>query len=377
MKNILLYCILLFPVISSAQYTVKVQIDSLPASPAATAIYIAGNFNNWNPTDENSRIQKNDKGVFVIEINNVEAATYELKFTRGSWDNVETDKTGKEIANRSVTINADTTLHFSIAGWKDGFPENKKKVSTAGKHVQIIDTAFSVKSLNRTRRIWMYLPGDYESSKKKYPVLYMHDGQNLFDNATSFSGEWGVDEALDSMKNPVIIVGIDNGGTKRMLEYNPDDTKQFGKGEGKQYLEFIVKELKPYIDKNYRTLPDKQHTAIAGSSMGGLISFYAGIYYPETFGALGVFSPSFWINPQIKDEVKQWVNKKNNHSQQYFFYVGEKEGGPMAPDMRAMAEEMKQLADPAMMVEVNPEGKHNEADWRKVFPMFYTWVIKQ
>jgi predicted alpha/beta superfamily hydrolase len=377
MKITLLYCILLFPVVVAAQYTVKVQIDSLPASPAASEVFIAGNFNNWDPGDVNSSMKKNDKGVFTIEINNVQGATYELKFTRGSWDNVETDRTGKEISNRSVTIQSDTTIHFVIAGWKDGFAAGKKPVSTAGPQVKIMDTAFFMSTLHRTRKIWLYLPKDYAGSNKKYPVLYMHDGQNLFDNATSFSGEWGVDEALDSMKNAVIIAGIDNGGPKRMVEYNPDDNEKFGKGEGKEYLAFIVKELKPYIDKSYRTLPDKQHTYIAGSSMGGLISFYAGIYYPETFGAMGVFSPSFWINPPIKEEVKQLVSKKKNHTQQYFFYMGGKEGGPMLPDMQAMVEEMKQLADPAMKVEINGDGKHNEADWRKVFPLFYKWIVTQ
>lgn len=377
MKRMLALVLSCWSITSFAQYTVKLQIDSLPDAPVASAIYIAGNFNNWNPFDEDTRLQKYGDGKFFIEIPHVEAATYEFKFTRGSWETVETNKTGADIANRSVTISSDTVLHLSIAGWKDGQSKKAAPVSTAGKQVSIIDTAFSIKSLGRHRRLWVYLPVDYETSGKKYPVLYMHDGQNLFDRATSFSGEWGVDEALDSMRNQCIVVGIDNGGVKRMLEYNPDDTKQFGKGEGKEYLEFIVKELKPFIDNKYRTMNDKKHTFIAGSSMGGLISFYAGIYYPETFGALGVFSPSFWINPQIKDEVKQLVNKKSNHSQQYFFYVGEKEGGQMTNDMRAIAEEVKQLADPALKVEINPEGKHNEADWNKVFPMFYKWIVRQ
>ena len=128
----------------------------------------------------------------------------------------------------------------------------------------------------------------------------MHDGQNLFDKATSFAGEWGIDEAMDSIKNACIVVGIDNGGLKRMYEYNPNDTKQYGRGEGRAYLAFIVNNLKPFIDKKYRTLPGKQYTWMAGSSMGGLITFYAGLYYPQVFGGLGVFSPSFWIAPQSK-----------------------------------------------------------------------------
>jgi predicted alpha/beta superfamily hydrolase len=286
---------------AQAQYNVKINITGLPAAPATDAVYLTGNFNNWNPQDESFRLQKNEKGDFFIEIKEVDSATYEFKFTR---DKGETNSKGDDLPNRKATIGSDTTFQFSIAGWKDGFTQ-KQKPSTASAQVTIIDTAFAITQLNRTRRIWVYLPKGYKTSRKKYPVLYMHDGQNLFDKATSFAGEWGIDEAMDSIKNACIVVGIDNGGVKRMNEYNPNNTKQFGKGEGKAYLAFIVNNLKPFIDKKYRTLADKQHTYMAGSSMGGLISFYAGLYYPQVFGALGVFSPSFWIAPQIKTQVKQ------------------------------------------------------------------------
>jgi predicted alpha/beta superfamily hydrolase len=202
----------------------------------------------------------------------------------------------------------------------------------------------------------------------------MHDGQNLFDNATSFAGEWGVDEAMDSIKNACIVVGIDNGGVKRMTEYNPDNTKQYGKGEGKAYLAFIVNNLKPFIDKKYRTLAGKQHTWMAGSSMGGLISFYAGLYYPEVFGGLGIFSPSFWIVPQIKTQLKQLAKKAGHGSQKYYFYAGGAEDKTMAPDMEAVAGELKKAAGPKIITVVNPEGKHNEPTWSAAFPAFYKWI---
>ncbi len=162
--------------------------------------------------------------------------------------------------------------------------------------------SFIIPQLNRERRIWMYLPPDYEVSNEAYPVVYMHDAQNLFDETTSYSGEWSVDETLDRLfkdKNlKLIVVGIDNGGEKRLDEYSPWKNEKYGGGEGDAYLDFVVNTLKPYIDNNFNTLKDKTNTAIIGSSMGGLISHYAALKYPEVFGKIGVYSPAFWFSPR-------------------------------------------------------------------------------
>lgn len=358
---------------AQASHTIKITIAGLPAAPATDLLYIAGNFNNWNPRDDQFRLQKNEQGLFFIELQHMPAGSYQFKFTRGSWNTGETDEKGVDLPNRALTVAGDTSLQLSIAGWKDGFAQAPQH-STASAQVAIVDTAFPIPELNRTRRIWIYLPADYATSAKRYPVLYMHDGQNLFDDATSFAGEWGVDEAMDSLKNACIVVGIDNGGAKRMTEYNPNDTKQYGKGEGRAYLLFIVNTLKPYIDKKYRTMPARQHTWMAGSSMGGLISFYAGLYYPQVFGGLGIFSPSFWIAPQLKTQLKHLANRKEHAHQKYYFYAGGSEGRNMAPDMQAMAAALKQAAGVQVTTVVNPQGKHNEPTWRAAFPLFYQWL---
>lgn len=267
-----------------------------------------------------------------------------------------------------------TEYRFTIAGWKDGF-ETESCVSTASEQVAVLDTAFSIPQLGRNRRIWIYLPKGYHRTGKKYPVLYMHDGQNLFDNATAFAGEWGVDKSLDAVKNECIVVGIDNAGVQRMNEYNPNNTRRFGKGEGKAYLSFIVNSLKPFIDKKYRTLNDKQHTYMAGSSMGGLISFYAGLYYPQVFGVLGILSPSFWIAPQLKTQVKQLARESSHAAQKYFFYAGGEEAHETAKNMSAIANEIKKAANPKTAIVIDPHGKHNEATWCAVFPEFYKWIF--
>ena len=153
----------------------------------------------------------------------------------------------------------------------------------------------------------------------------MHDGQNLFDNATSYSGEWGIDEYLDSIftlgKKEVIVVGIDNGLSKRMNEYNPYSFRQYGKGEGDEYVDFLVKNLKPFIDKHYRTLPGKKNTYIAGSSMGGLISLYAVLKYPE-------FSEEQEYSPRLSGPHRVLTallfQKQKILMQDYFFMPGQR-----------------------------------------------------
>ena len=250
--------------------------------------------------------------------------------------------------------------------------------STASPQVQIMDSSFPVKSLGRERRIWIYLPEEYASSGKRYPVLYMHDAQNLFDAATSFAGEWGVDEELDRMKLPMIVVGIDNGGMKRMNEYNPEDHERFGKGEGRAYLEFLVKELKPYIDRQYRTKKQAKYTGIAGSSMGGLISYYAGLWYPKTFGKIGVLSPSFWIAPQLQNLTKETIHSRRHARQSYYFYAGAKESKTMVSDMEAMISTLQEAAPTIQTTKrVSPIGEHNEAAWRSELPNFLRFYLRK
>ena len=153
--------------------------------------------------------------------------------------------------------------------------------------------------LDNTRDIIVYLPPTYRSSKKRYPVLYMHDGQNLFDHATSFAGEWLVDETLEYLAYneglEAIVVGISNNGAERLDEYSPFIDHTYGGGYGNQYVSFIANTLKPLIDHEFRTLPQRRKTGIIGSSMGGLISLYAFFLREDVFGFVGAMSPSLWF----------------------------------------------------------------------------------
>ena len=367
---------ILFSFLSFSQHAVQFIISSSPSGNFADSnLFMAGSFNGWNPYDSHYQFEKNQNGIYILTIT-LNAGRYEFKITRGGWNKVECKKDGADIQNRVVHIKSDTTIDLIVEDWLDKFSK-KPRISTASKNVQILDKAFLMPQLGRTRRIWIYLPAGYSTSKESYPVLYLQDGQNVFDDSTSFAGEWRVDETLDSLsshRKKMIVVAVDNGGNKRINEYSPYDMDRYGRGEGDLYVDFIVKTLKPFIDATCRTLKDKKNTLIAGSSMGGLISMYAVLKYPEIFGGAAIFSPAFWIAPKIFDEI----NKKGNQvNSKIYFYCGTQEGEMMEPDMLKVFEEMRQISRSPMISCIRPGGKHNEAVWEEEFPLFYLWISQK
>ena len=360
---------------ASAQFHVKFVVKEKPSSHTNDTIFIAGNFNIWNPYDNRYKFKVANSESPFLDLQLPEG-NYEYKFTRGSWAKVETTKDGKGIGNRALTVSKDTVINISIPGWSDDFKsETTPRKHTASSHVSVLDSAFNMPQLNRTRRIWIYLPADYATTKKRFPVIYMHDGQNLFDEATSGFGEWGVDECLDSLfkqgEKKCIVIGIENG-TKRMNEYNPYEFKPYGSGEGDKYVDFLVNTLKQYIDKNFRTLANKTNTFIAGSSMGGLISLYAVMKYPGIFGGAGIFSPAFWTAPMLEEDLNKTGKKIKS---KLFFYAGGKESDRMIPDMQKIEADIKAISSSKIYERTDADAKHNEASWRKYFPEFYKWIM--
>jgi len=162
--------------------------------------------------------------------------------------------------------------------------------------------AFHSAVLANSRNVLVYLPPGYDQDQeRRYPVLYLQDGQNVFDASTSFAGtEWGVDETAERLVHegrvaPLIIVAIDHGGVRRADEFAPTrDTRRGAGGQANDYARFLVEELKPYVDRTFRTLTAAPHTAVGGSSLGGLVALHIGLEHPDVFGALAVLSPSLW-----------------------------------------------------------------------------------
>jgi len=245
---------------------------------------------------------------------------------------------------------------------------------TADPNVWVMDEAFDIPQLGRTRRIWIYHPKNYHELEERYPVIYMHDGQNLFDQATAFDKEWEVDETLNTLFARCIIVGIDNS-EHRMREYNFNDHEEHGPGEGRQYMEFIATTLKPYIDANFRTRPEREYTHIAGSSMGGLISLYGALHFASIFGGAGIFSPSLWLVPDVVNELQPIAAQQEAYPQQFYFYGGAREGCNMVENIGKVVDMLAQYPHYELTIEIDGKGEHSEEHWREKFANYYQWLM--
>jgi metallo-beta-lactamase class B len=252
---------------------------------------------------------------------------------------------------------------------------------TATASVAVLSDSFPVPQLGRTRRVWLYLPPGYATSGRRYPVLYLQDGQNVFDAATSFAGEWGVDESLDSLAargDPgAIVVAVDNGGAHRVDEYDPWRDPRYGGGEGDAYVAFLAETLKPYVDAHYRTLADPAHTGVLGSSLGGLIALYAALRRPDVFGRAGVFSCAAWI---ARDSLLAFVRRSRPAGERIYFVVGgrETDDGSQPRDQALVVDALRAAGfafGTAVDAEVRPDGEHREWFWRREFPAAYLWLF--
>lgn len=369
------FLLLSLSLVAQDRYDLTILINVDAARHTGEDIFVAGNFNNWQPSDTSSRFKK-EKNQWAFTFKQMAAGNQQFKITRGGWHKVEVNKDGSDKNNRKLLLLRDTSIQITIEAWKDDFPA-KRKVHTATAQVQLLDSAFYIPQLDRHRRISIYLPKGYQTSKQRYPVLYMHDGQNLFDEFASGFGEWKVDETLDSLiakgKKASIVVAIDNG-VKRLQEYNPFYFERFGPGEGDAYVEFIATVLKPFIDSSYRTLPGKNNTIIAGSSMGGLISYYAILKRPDIFGKAGIFSPAFWTADSIDIMTDSLASKIDG---KLFFYMGSKEGDEMVSNMMRVTDSLGRYSTADILTAIDEKGEHNEKAWHKWFAEFYLWITAE
>ncbi|PWA05082.1 alpha/beta hydrolase [Flavobacterium psychrotolerans] len=361
---------------------VTINITSIPSNtPANAPIYLAGDINTWNPGDANYLLQSDGLGSWQIIIPEGKG-TVNFKFTRGSWPTDEGNASGGFLPNRTFTFTGlPQTLNFTILSWEDISGSNS--VSTAASNVQILNPTFFMPQLNKSRKIWLYLPPDYYTSTKTYPVLYMEDGQNLFDNATSFSGEWQIDETLNTLFNQgdygAIVVGIDNGGSERLNEYSPwINTSYNAGGKGDEYIQFIAETLKPYIDSNFKTKTQPQFNALIGSSMGAFISVYGACEFPDKFEKVGVFSPAFWF---ALTDLNSYITNNSNivNNLRLYFVAGQKETTSIVSDINSVESNLiaKGVINSNVFTKIDSYGTHTESYWRGEFKAAYQWLFAQ
>ena len=339
------------------------------------AYYISGNFNNWQAGDWRYKLQPVAPGKYRVPLSIAPSTgVIAYKYTRGSWDTVELNVNGASIGNRYTTVGAGVVRDF-VPRWRK-VSQMHNESFLPKKH--IISESFEIPQLIKTRRITALLPYDYDHSDKRYPVLYLQDGQNLFDDFAPF-GNWGIDKKLAQLveagMGDIIIVAIDHAEEERIEEFTPAHPTKLGRGEGKKYVRFLADTLKPYIDRNFRTLPEKEFTGIGGSSMGGLISIYAALMYPEVYSRILLFSPSLWVDPNIYFNLPRFIDAEQA---KWYLYGGGQEGSGMIKHLewlKDILQQQGQVEGQDFLLSIDPNGQHNEYRWGLEFPKAVQWLF--
>jgi predicted alpha/beta superfamily hydrolase len=365
-------------------------------------IYLATSLDRWRA--DGHALLRIAPGVYADTLELGLETRLEYKFTRtGAWGTVEKAADGGELPNRVLVVDpnaAEQVIVHAVARWADRAPAMDRKITlpvtttgpapsqAAGKSTATGDIRihrdFESPQLKNRRTVIVWLPPGYDDAAAKderYPVLYMHDGQNIFDAATSFAGEWEVDETAARLIRAgrvpkLIIVGVYNNAD-RMSEYTPVRDAERGGGRGDEYLAFLVDTVKPFIDRTYRTQSDRAHTAIAGSSLGGLISLYAAAKRPDVFGAAGVISPALmWGERGVLSYVREHPPQPRPR---LWIDIGTAEGradpndssvSPWVADCRALVELLEKQGyrrGVDFAYEEITGGEHNERAWATRF----------
>ncbi|EIM78106.1 esterase [Nitritalea halalkaliphila LW7] len=339
-------------------------------------VFIAGNFNDWATQDLRFRMQREAEGSYVYRFPEGFPLPSPLlyKFTKGDWSEVEIDRYGNKTPNRSCAEPSGTRQEH-VPRWRRNWlpfqPEHLPKV-------HLISEEFEIPQLNKKRKVWALLPHDYHETDTHYPVLYLQDAQNLFNENAAY-GNWQIDKKLAVMSyygiGKLIVIAIEHAEKERIIEYNVGKTL-LGEGQGKQYIRFMTDTLKPFVDKHFRTLPDREHTGIGGSSMGGLVSIFSGLMYPEVYGKLMIFSPSLWVLPKMRFRFMDFFEVPETR---IYLYAGGDESETMVKHVKKFKKKLLKQSDTAenlrIKLSINEMGKHSETYWSDEFPKAIEWLF--
>ena len=365
MKRIFLILIFVatLPVYSQEKINVTFRVEAKTLNDR-DKVYIVGNaeeLGSWNPGKVS--LEKISNKLWQKTLTFAKGTRIEYKFTQGNWQTEALKNDATVPPNSVLNVERDTTISVAINNWRDKF--NFKVAGQITGKVEYYKN-FEIDGL-KPRDIIIWLPPDYEKeTNMRYPVLYMHDGQNIFDPRTSNTFiDWQVDETADSMIRkgeiePIIIVGMNNTDD-RSTEYS--DTPL-----GRLYMKFIIEKVKPFVDSKYRTLTDAKNTAVAGSSMGGLISMMCAWEHPEVFSKAACFSPAFkYSKIDYVKKVLEYSGKKKEITL-YIDNGGIDLDAQLLPGVNEMVSALEQkgfLIDKDLFVYIDKTATHNEAAWAK------------
>ena len=341
-------------------------------------VYIVGNFNNWNVDEQRFKLRRLAQGKFIFTFPSdlILPKQLEYKYVRGGWENKELDEFGNSTPNR-VFENTQGYIYDFVPRWSNyGLTFNP----SFSPKIKVISEEFEITQLKKKRRVTVLLPYNYDNNaQKRYSVLYLHDAQNLF-NPNSPYGNWAIDNKLailgEKGLGDIIVVAVDHAESERVNEFLPIKNSQLGVSEGKKYVRFMAETLKPFIDNNYRTLPDRSHTGMGGSSMGGLITAYAALIVPNVFGKFMVFSPSLWVTRHVHFDSIPFFQPI---ATKIYVYAGGKEGLGMIPNVKKLRDSIKNQGFDSSKVDIklaiDPQGVHSEARWGEEFPKAIEWLF--
>jgi predicted alpha/beta superfamily hydrolase len=342
-------------------------------------VYVVGNFNNWITEQSRFQMRRVAQGRFVLTFATdvVLPHRLEYKYVRGGWENKELDSFGNTTHNR-VLENPQGIVNDFVARWSNyGLTFTPSFLPK----IHVVSEAFYSPELKKSRRVVALLPHNYDKeTDKRYPVLYLQDAQNLFDDKAPF-GNWAIDKKLavlaEQGMGDIIVIAVDHGGETRINEFLPPTKNlKLGHSEGRKYVKFLAKTLKPHIDQQFRTLTDRLHTGIGGSSMGGLISIYAGLIHPEVFGRLMIFSPSLWA---VQNAPFAAIRFFKPIPTRIYAYAGGKEGASVVPNVKNFQKAIQNQGFDntkiGFKLALDPHGLHNERRWGEEFPKAVEWLF--
>lgn len=369
-------------------------------------IYIAGTFNNWNPGDDKFKLEPQSDMRWRVRLPmSPDGAPYEFKFTRGSWDEVELAADLADVTNRrlpmidaaSVKPGEPPKIELVIEKFADQRPQAAPKARTLDPY-RAIGATGDVRRLQvqggaataagNVRDLIVWLPPGYdlpENATRRYPVLYMHDGQNLFETHPLAPGEWKADETAGALIasgkiEPIIIVGIPHSGAGRISEYLPESPLPNVVAEGDRHVEWLLREVKPRVERAFRVDTRAERTAIGGSSLGAVIALHAAARHPEAFGI--VLAESLPLRTGDASAWERWLGSIQHWPKRIFLGMGGREGvgadratpaGEDNPYVVAVKALDQRLAAAGVGLDrrklmIVPDAEHTESAWAARFP---------
>lgn len=397
---------------SLAQGFVIVVDDPTKLATLDSPIFIAGNFNNWNPGQGQYRLTPQSDLRWRIIFDGppkIAGKRMEFKFTRGDWALEELSTDMSKIGNRTLPLVDVSTLkndekpviEMRVARWGDERPDFKKgdsldpyrQISVAGTLKRLQVSGGVATANGTTREVLVWLPPGYDAAsnaKRTYPVLYLMDGQNVFEKIPGLPAEWEADEAAmrlvqDGTIEPLIIVAVPHGGAGRISEYLPAPALKDVPAEGGAHVEWLVREVMPRVNSAFRTDTRASRTAIGGSSLGAVIALEAATTHPEAFGMAMCESPSLATGG--REGWDAWLSTIKTWPGRVYVGVGEAETGkdPANAERNAAYVQAARDLDARMgkagvdatrrLLVVEPDGEHNEAAWARRFPQALTFMF--